>query len=153
MNGNKTKTLLVIQIIQLALTGINCIYLAKFHTECVLIFAIFGLYPFLLLCCWFVVELCKITQKALWKTASFILCFQMTCTVIILIQKTSASIVICLVLTEGRPPGQRPSLSHAAIRQKNTECVLISHPEWQCKINNDNVQKATKIHIVLCQIA
>ena len=42
----------------------------------------------------------------------------MACTVVISIQKTDASIVIQLVLTEGRPPGQRPSLSHAAIRQK-----------------------------------
>ena len=81
--------------------------------------AILGLYPFLLLCCWFVVELCKNHPKGtLWETASSILCSQMTCTVVISIQKTLASIVIQLVLTEGRPPGQRPSLSHAAIRQK-----------------------------------
>ena len=34
--------------------------------------AIFGLYPFLLLCCWFVVELGKLSKGTLWETASFI---------------------------------------------------------------------------------
>ena len=69
---------------------------------------IFGLYPILVA---LLLVRCGVLQthpkSTLWETASFILCFQMTCTVVISMQKTLASIVIWLVLTEARPPGQR----------------------------------------------
>ena len=56
----------------------------------------------------------------------------MACTVVIPIQKTDAS----LVLTEGRPPGQRPSLSHAAIRNHPSHWTRVKEPvrDWrQCR--------------------